>query len=80
MPRLRSLSSVDLIKALETFGFEVVGQKGSHIKLARYTVLQKQVLIIPNNKSLPKGITKAIYNQASRFVSQAELQGFFYNE
>ncbi|PIW96608.1 hypothetical protein COZ82_04100 [Candidatus Kaiserbacteria bacterium CG_4_8_14_3_um_filter_38_9] len=80
MPRLRSLSSVDLIKALETFGFEVVGQKGSHIKLARYTVLQKQVLIIPNNKSLPKGITKAIYNQVSRFVSQAELQGFFYNE
>ena len=80
MPRLRSLSSVDLIKALETVGFEVVGQKGSHIKLARYTVLQKQVLIIPNNKSLPKGITKAIYNQVSRFVSQAELQGFFYNE
>ncbi len=80
MPRLRSLSSVDLIKALETFGFEVVGQKGSHIKLARYTVLQKQVLIIPNNKSLPKRITKAIYNQVSRFVSQAELQGFFYNE
>ena len=80
MPKLRLLSSVDVIKALETFGFEVVGQKGSHIKVARYTIVQKQVLTIPNNKSLPKGMIKAIYNQASRFVPQEELLAFFYTE
>ena len=80
MPKLRLLSSSDVIKALENFGFAVVDQKGSHIKLARYTVLQKQVLIIPNNKSLPKGTIKAIYNQANKFVSQEELKSFFYSE
>jgi predicted RNA binding protein YcfA (HicA-like mRNA interferase family) len=80
MPKLRLLSSTDVIKALETFGFTVIGQKGSHIKLARYTVLQKQVLTVPNNKSLPKGMVKAIYNQVSRFVPQEELQAFFYTE
>lgn len=80
MPKLRVLGSTEVIKALQTFGFEVTGQKGSHIKLARYTILQKQILTIPNNKSLPKGTTKAIYNQASKFVSQEELQAFFYSE
>ena len=80
MPKLRLLSSANVIKALETFGFAVVGQKGSHIKIARYTVLQKQVLTIPNNKALPKGMIKAIFNQASRFVPQEELRAFFYTE
>lgn len=80
MPKLILLSSADVIKALKSFGFEVTGQKGSHIKLARQTVLQKQVLTIPNNKSLPKGMIKAIYNQASKFVPQEELQNFFYTD
>jgi predicted RNA binding protein YcfA (HicA-like mRNA interferase family) len=80
MPRLRVLSSAEVIKSLETFGFEVAGQKGSHVKLVRYTALQKQVLTIPNNKSLPKGMVKAIYNQSSKFVPQEQLQEFFYSE
>lgn len=80
MPKLRVLSSTEIIKALETFGFEVAGQKGSHVKLARHTVLQKQVLTIPNNKNLPKGTLKAIYNQASKFVPQEQLHTFFYIE
>jgi predicted RNA binding protein YcfA (HicA-like mRNA interferase family) len=80
MPKLRVLSSAEVVKALQTFGFEVTGQKGSHIKLARYTVLQKQVLTVPNNKSLPKGMLKGIYNQASKFVPQEQLQTFFYSD
>ena len=66
MPKLRLLSSADVIKALETFGFEIISQKGSHIKLARYTVLQKQVLTIPNNRS-----EKALSKQFS--IKQAGL-------
>ena len=80
MPRQRVLSSADVIKILESFGFEVIGQKGSHIKLSRQTVLQKQILTVPRNKEFSKGMLKAIYNQASRFVSQEELQKFFYQE
>lgn len=80
MPKLRILSSNEIIKAFESFGFEVKDQTGSHIKMSRRTVLQKQILIVPNNKSLPKGTIKALYSQASRFVSPEELQAFFYSE
>lgn len=80
MPKLKALGSDDVIRSLETFGFAVVGQKGSHVKLARHTALQKQVLTIPQNKTLPKGTLKAIYNQAGGFVSREELHPHFYAE
>jgi predicted RNA binding protein YcfA (HicA-like mRNA interferase family) len=80
MPKLKILSSKDIVGILESFGFEVRGQKGSHIKLSRKTTLQKQVLTIPNNKELPKGTIKAIFNQSSNFVSQEELRKHFYTE
>lgn len=78
MPKLKILSSEKIISALENFGFKITGQKGSHIKLSRQTSVQKQVLTIPNDKNLPKGTIKAIFNQASRFVSQDELKKYFY--
>lgn len=78
MPKLKTLSSEDIISALESFGFKIAGQKGSHIKLSRHTSVQKQVLTIPNDKNLPKGTIKAIFNQASKFVSQDELKKYFY--
>ncbi len=80
MPKLRTLGSSEIIKAMESFGFVVVSQRGSHIKMSRQTLLQKQVLTIPNNKELPKGTLKAVFNQASRFVSGEDLQKFFYTE
>jgi len=80
MPRLRVLSSKEVIKVLESHGFEIATQRGSHIKLVRTMVSGRQVVTIPENKELPVGTLKAIYNQASRFVSQTELQKDFYRE
>ncbi|MEX0917902.1 MAG: type II toxin-antitoxin system HicA family toxin [Candidatus Paceibacterota bacterium] len=80
MPKLKSLDSQEIIKILESFGFTTVSQKGSHIKLSRKTSFQKQVLTIPNHKELKKGTVKAIFNQASRFVSGEELEKHFYTE
>lgn len=80
MPNLKVLSSKDIINILISFSFEVVSQKGSHIKLSRYTRLGKQVLVIPNHKTLKKGTVKAIFTQASRFVPSEELQKYFYTE
>ncbi len=65
---------------MESFGFEVVSQRGSHIKLSRQTTLQKQVLTVPKHKNIKKGTVKAVFNQASRFVSRDELQKHFYTE
>lgn len=80
MPKLKVLRADEIISLLQEFGFEKVSQKGSHCKLVRHTSLQRQVLTIPNHKQLSKGTIKAIFNQASRFVSQEELQGRFYTE
>jgi len=78
MPKLKSLDSQEIIKIIESFGFSVSSQKGSHIKLVKQTSFQKQVLTIPNHKELKKGTIRAIFNQASRFISSEELEKYFY--
>lgn len=80
MSKLKILSSEDIISALKSFGFQIAGQKGSHVKLSRQTSVQKQVLTIPDDRNLSKGTVKAIFNQASRFVSQDELKRYFYTD
>lgn len=80
MPKLRVLSSGEIIKTFESFGFEVTDQTGSHVKMCRRTILQKQILIVPRNKSLPKGTIKALYNQSGKYISREELQTFFYTK
>jgi predicted RNA binding protein YcfA (HicA-like mRNA interferase family) len=80
MPKLKQLSGKEIVKILESFGFAIVAQKGSHIKLTRYTAGNKEVLTIPNHKNLKVGTTKAIYNQVSRYVSATELQEWFCHE
>lgn len=80
MPKLKQLSGPDVIKIFVSFEFEVVAQKGSHIKLVRWTPLAKEVLTIPNHKHLKTGTTKAIFNQAAKYVAVAELKKVFYTE
>jgi len=79
MPKLKILSSDEIIKILKTFNFEIANQRGSHIKFARFSASEKQVLTIPNHKTLAKGTVKAIFNQLSHFVPREELTKHFYN-
>ena len=79
MPKLKVLSGNDLIKIFNQFGFAVQSQKGSHIKLSRVTLNQKQVLVIPNHKEIDIGTLKAIYKQANKYISEKDLFPFFYS-
>ncbi len=74
MPKIRVISGKKLIKIFEDFGFEIVSQKGSHIKMAR----GGEVLVIPNHSSIAKGTLKEIYSQALEFISGADLRKIFY--
>lgn len=79
MPKLRVLSGKEVVKILSKFGFEVVSQKGSHVKLRR--VLPdgtKQTLTVPLHDELDKGTLKAIIRQASRYIPEEELRPYFY--
>ena len=80
MPRLKILSGEDVIKILESFNFAVISQKGSHVKIRRTINKNNQTLTIPNHKELDKGTLRAIFNQASKYISESELMPHFYNE
>jgi predicted RNA binding protein YcfA (HicA-like mRNA interferase family) len=79
MPKLKSFSGGELIKVFAVFGFEVLSQKGSHIKLRRISENKKETLIIPNHNSIDKGTLKAIIRQASKFIPVEDLNKYFYS-
>jgi predicted RNA binding protein YcfA (HicA-like mRNA interferase family) len=80
-PRLRRLSSREVLAALARFGFAVVASRGSHAKLRRTTAEGlTQTLTAPLHKDLDRGTLHAIYRQAARFVPEAELRPSFYAE
>jgi len=80
-PRLRRLSARDVLAALNSFGFQVVATKGSHAKLRRLTDdHQTQTLTVPLHKDLDLGTIQAIYRQATRFIPEADLRAWFYDD
>ena len=81
MPRPRVLSGPDAVRIFEQFGFSVVGQKGSHIKMHR--VLSDgshQTLTIPNHRELDRGTANSLFKQGSRYVTASDLRPYFYHE
>lgn len=80
MPKLRVLSGKEIIKIFNGFGFAIQSQKGSHIKLVRILGNQKQVLLIPNHNEIDIGTIKAIYRQAGNYITEIELNPFFYTD
>ena len=80
MPKLKVLSGTEVIKVLSVFGFLVVRQKGSHVKLARTSGGAREILTVPMHKELDIGTLRAIFRQASRFISPNDLSQYFYTE
>jgi predicted RNA binding protein YcfA (HicA-like mRNA interferase family) len=77
MPKLRRLSGDEVVSIFRGFGFRVVAQQGSHIKLVRDTPSGHHVLTIPAHRELDTGTLRAIMRQASRFVAADELESQF---
>ena len=79
MPGLKRMSGRDMVSALRTFGFEIVSQRGSHIKLRRIAPGgERETLIIPDHPELDTGTLRAIIRQASRYIPLDALQPNFY--
>lgn len=78
--RLKTLSGKDLVKIFAGFGFEVVSQKGGHMKLRRIILGHNETLIVQNDKTIPIGTLKSIFNQASKYISKEDLYKHFFNE
>ena len=80
MPKLKILSGNDVVAILESFGFMIFAQRGSHVKLKRKNGDINQTLTVPLHKEMDKGTLKAIYNQSSRYIQENELHPHFYSE
>lgn len=79
MPRLRRLSSGDVLRILHRFGFTVSGQRGSHAKLVRVAPSgERQILVVPLHRNLATGTLHAIYRQAARLIPSVDLRRAFF--
>ncbi|MFZ2090038.1 MAG: type II toxin-antitoxin system HicA family toxin [Desulfobaccales bacterium] len=80
MPRLKRLSGKNLIAIFENLGFAVLSTRGSHIKLRRVWLKERQTLTIPNHPDLDPGTCRAIFRQACRYIDPEELRSYFYSK
>ena len=65
MHKLPVLSAKELIKALEKLDYQIIRQKGSHIRMHNKTDKSKQPLTIPNHKTLGKGLLRKLMRDAN---------------
>jgi predicted RNA binding protein YcfA (HicA-like mRNA interferase family) len=81
MSKLRQCSGREVLKALNSFGFQVVKTSGSHAKLRRVLAGgENQILTVPVHKSLSPGTLHAIFRQACRYLPEADLRPWFFTE
>ena len=69
---LKPLSYREIKRKLETAGFEVVSQKGSHVKFAKDTSEGKHTAIVPKYKEVTIGTITSILRQAGLSVDEFE--------
>ena len=79
MPSLRRMSGREVLAVLQSCGFEVESQRGSHMKLRRIGPNgERQMLTVPNHAELDTGTLRAIIRQAARYIALEELHRYFY--
>ncbi len=69
---LKPLSYRKVKRKLEAAGFQVVSQKGSHIKFAKETPEGRRTAIVPNYKEITIGTISSILRQAGLSVDEFE--------
>jgi predicted RNA binding protein YcfA (HicA-like mRNA interferase family) len=80
MSKLRISSGKEVVRIFSKFGFKVISQRGSHVKLRRILADgTKQTLTIPTHEELDRGTLRAIFRQALRYIPEEELKPYFYS-
>jgi len=72
MPKQKPLSGNKIIKALSNAGFQVVGRKGSHVRLKKKTLYSVNIVIVPTHPEIKKGTLKSILRQAGLTTEELE--------
>lgn len=54
-----------MVRVLTKIGFEIVGRKGSHVRLKRRRGKEVLIVIVPMHRELAKGTLKSILREAN---------------
>lgn len=68
--RLPVLSGEELVKAREIFGYILVRQKGSHMRLRHGTDPQRKPVTVPRHKTVKRGLLHDILRDARITVEE----------
>ena len=64
MPKLPSIPALKAIKCFEKIGYEVIRQRGSHVRLHHKIDKNKKPLTIPRHKTLGRGLFRKLLRDA----------------
>jgi predicted RNA binding protein YcfA (HicA-like mRNA interferase family) len=70
---LKPLPFREVKRKLEAAGFEIVSQKGSHVKFAKTTDEGTRTTIVPNKREISIGTLGSILRQAGISVEEFEI-------
>ena len=75
MPKLPQVSGSQLVKALQSLGYGVVRQRGSHKRLRKITSSGEHAITIPEHKVVAKGTLNDIISKVSLYnnISKEEF-------
>jgi predicted RNA binding protein YcfA (HicA-like mRNA interferase family) len=71
MPKLPVISGNQTIKCFEKIGYQVVRQRGSHVRMHHKSDSTKKPLTIPRHKTLGKGLLRKLLRDA-----ELSIEGF----
>lgn len=71
--RLPTISGRRLIRWLESLGYRVVRQKGSHIQLTCRTITGQHHITVPAHRQIAKGTLNDILNSVSRSHGKVKI-------
>jgi predicted RNA binding protein YcfA (HicA-like mRNA interferase family) len=65
MPKLPQVSGTTVIKLLQSLGYEIIRQRGSHIRLKKITALGEHAITVPAHQVVAKGTLNDIIGKIS---------------
>jgi predicted RNA binding protein YcfA (HicA-like mRNA interferase family) len=65
VPKLPQTSGLQLVKLLQSLGYEIIRQKGSHLRLKKVTILGEHAITVPAHKVIAKGTLSDIISKVS---------------
>jgi len=74
MPRLPQVSGRELVQLLLSLGYQVIRQKGSHIRLRKVSAPGEHNITVPDHGTLAKGTLNDILTRVSLWNNVAKEQ------